>query len=534
MKKNFWFIHIEKIIDLTIISIHMKKVDIVVAYYDEDLKWVDNLNHNQLGNVFIYNKSGDDRYIPLPNIGQDPHTYLTHIVKNYDNLGDAIIFLQGNPFTNGDNTILPKSINDIYNFINQLQNSDYTLNYKYENYDLGLNNGKINYWGGPLGDSGFNFYDWIKESFNIENTHGFIYFGQQFGVSREIIHKKPKKYYEELLGLFKHSKDEFCHFIERMWFNIFGIMDNNIPFEIVEINQSKITYKVHVNGKIKVQVFEKDKLLFSNSFEVKKDIIYWTSWNSDWFDKKVEINLNEHVENFVVRGNNTNYSNNYFGDFLVKKTIQQRTFLCDLMDKYGSDKASKPIWSNKLPGHNYSKLYFELFNSIRDKHLNIFELGLGTNNPEISSSMGSEGFPSASIMAWEDFFPNSKIYGADIDVDILKDTERTKTFYCDQTKPKIINQMWNHVDLLKPFDIIIEDGLHEFHANITFLENSIHKIRKGGYFIIEDIMIDTLPKWKEYFESKSDKYVNFNFKFVKLECEHNYWDNNLIVIYRND
>ena len=311
------------------------------------------------------------------------------------------------------------------------------------------------------------------------------------------------------------------------------ISDNQIPFEIVESNKNKITYKTHVNGNINVQVFEKDELLFSNNFEVNKDMIYWTSWNSEWFDKKIEISLNGYVENFIINGNKNKYSDYFFGDFLVKKTIQQRTFLCELMDKYGSDKASKPSWSNGLPGHNYSKLYFEIFNSIRDKHLNIFELGLGTNNPKMSSSMGSEGFPSASIMAWEDFFPNSKIYGADIDIDILRDTERTKTFYCDQTKPKIINQMWNHVDLLDPFDIIIEDGLHEFDANITFLENSIHKLSKGGYFIIEDVLIDTLPKWKEYFDEKKEKYDNFNFNFIKLQCDHNIWDNNLIVIQNN-
>ena len=47
--------------------------------------------------------------------------------------------------------------------------------------------------------------------------------------------------------------------------------------------------------------------------------------------------------------------------------------------------------------------------------------------------------------------------------------------------------MWNHPDLYGQFDIILEDGLHEFAANVTFFENSIHKLSKYGYFIIEDI-----------------------------------------------
>ena len=47
------------------------------------------------------------------------------------------------------------------------------------------------------------------------------------------------------------------------------------------------------------------------------------------------------------------------------------------------------------------------------------------------------------------------------------------------------------------FDIIIEDGLHEFAANKCFFENSIHKLRDKGYFIIEDL---DKRLWKDYEE----------------------------------
>ena len=45
------------------------------------------------------------------------------------------------------------------------------------------------------------------------------------------------------------------------------------------------------------------------------------------------------------------------------------------------------------------------------------------------------------------------------------------------------------------FDIIIEDGLHTFEANKCFFENSIHKVKRGGIYIIEDITNIDLPKF---------------------------------------
>ena len=35
------------------------------------------------------------KVIPLPNVGRESHTYLTHIVTQYDDLSDYTIFFQG-------------------------------------------------------------------------------------------------------------------------------------------------------------------------------------------------------------------------------------------------------------------------------------------------------------------------------------------------------------------------------------------------------------------------------------------------------
>jgi SAM-dependent methyltransferase len=171
--------------------------------------------------------------------------------------------------------------------------------------------------------------------------------------------------------------------------------------------------------------------------------------------------------------------------YMKQEFFGARTEMCKTFAEHGSDKST---W------HNYTNFYDALFQNfgLKDKEVNFFELGLGTNNTSIKSNMGANGKPGASMRAFAEYFPKGKIFGADIDKDILFQTDRIKTFYCDQTDPEIIRDMWSKIP--EEFDIIIDDGLHEAHANITFFANSFHKLKKGGIFIIEDILnFDVYP-----------------------------------------
>ena len=209
---------------------------------------------------------------------------------------------------------------------------------------------------------------------------------------------------------------------------------------------------------------------------------------------------------------------------------RQYTPLCEIMGRHGSDKGHLNINDSQ---HNYTTFYYSIFNKLRYKKLRIFELGLGTNNVNMPSHMGVNGRPGASLYGWKEFFPNSDIFGADIDTDILFNTDKIKTFYCDQTNSEIIKNMWDEPDLSENFDIIIEDGLHEFHAHVCFFENSIHKLKHGGYFIIEDILvhneqplIDKIAEWE-------NRYIGHSFKLIKIPSTVNNYDNTLLVVFKN-
>ena len=207
----------------------------------------------------------------------------------------------------------------------------------------------------------------------------------------------------------------------------------------------------------------------------------------------------------------------------------QATELCRIMGDCGSDKGDSKINES---WHNYTILYNKLFNHLRDKPIRLFELGLGTNNPNIPSNMCwcNRPTPGASLFGWSKYFKNASIYGADIDRDILFQTDRIKTYYCDQTNTEDIKKLWNQPELQEQFDIIIEDGLHEYYANVIFFENSIHKLKQGGFYVIEDIGSNTFKQWEEKITEWKTKYSYLKFDFVVMPSLVNKHDNNLLVI----
>jgi len=192
------------------------------------------------------------------------------------------------------------------------------------------------------------------------------------------------------------------------------------------------------------------------------------------------------------------------------------------MNNYGSDKGGK---NNH---HNYADYYSEIFYYKRNDIKNFLEIGLGTNNTELASNMGKDGTPLASLRAWQDFFLNANIYGADIDKKILKNENRIKTFYVDQTSPTEIANMFGKIGV-NNFDIILEDGLHEYNANICFFENSINYLSPNGIYIIEDVYYKDQEKFINYFKQKK-----YNFAVIDIFHEKNIANNCLIVIRKDN
>ena len=157
------------------------------------------------------------------------------------------------------------------------------------------------------------------------------------------------------------------------------------------------------------------------------------------------------------------------------------TELCAIMKDEGSDKGAG--W------HNYTLLYHLLFQSRREKIFNVFEMGIGTNFTDVPFNMGPCGTPGASLRGWRRYFPNAAVFGGDVDGRVLFNAPGITTFQVDQTAPESIHKLWALLSDVR-FDLIIDDGLHSYDGNTTFLKNSYKRLSDNGFHVIEDIAIN--------------------------------------------
>ena len=81
---------------------------------------------------------------------------------------------------------------------------------------------------------------------------------------------------------------------------------------------------------------------------------------------------------------------------------------------------------------------------------------------------------------------------------------------------------------VEKFDIILEDGLHEYAANICFFENAIKYLSDDGIYIIEDVYFKDKIKFINYFKKE-----NYNFSIVDIYHEKNIANNCLLLIRKN-
>lgn len=170
----------------------IKNIEMVVARYKEDIKWLNNFTDIK---CTVYNKFYNEINL-LKNTGRESQTYLHHIVNNYDNLADYTIFTQGNPFDHA-----PNFIESIKNYI---LNPQKQFVYFGEKINKKLIESKFKHDKFTFNHDEHPTVYLIKNYTNINITPDVDYVeyacGALFAVSKESIHKKPKSFYYKLLN----------------------------------------------------------------------------------------------------------------------------------------------------------------------------------------------------------------------------------------------------------------------------------------------------------------------------------------------
>jgi len=190
-----------------------------------------------------------------------------------------------------------------------------------------------------------------------------------------------------------------------------------------------------------------------------------------------------------------------------------------LFDYFNSDKGN--LFENqyahpskrkkeKIQAHGYGNFYEKHFKKIKERNLNILEIGSFYGNA------------SASLFF---YFKNSFLYAADIFPDLFRyKSKRINNFFVDSSEELSIKK--NIINTTIMFDIIIEDASHSLKDQIISLFLLFKKIKSGGLFIVEELdfpdtrkdmnLNNEKPTLREIFK-KIKKNESFDSKYILPE-----------------
>ena len=164
---------------------------------------------------------------------------------------------------------------------------------------------------------------------------------------------------------------------------------------------------------------------------------------------------------------------------LDKKKIELKK-LEDLFNYYGTDKGSKNVnpysksEDKKLfKGHNFAKFYEKHFKNLKEKKINILEIGV---------------WEGASTASFYHYFKNADIFPIDRNFKFKYFSKRINFFYCDTTSHKDLFKFKKFLQQKKitSFDIIIDDGSHILSNILKNLYFFFKHLKSGGIYVIED------------------------------------------------
>jgi hypothetical protein len=123
-------------------------------------------------------------------------------------------------------------------------------------------------------------------------------------------------------------------------------------------------------------------------------------------------------------------------------------------------------------GSSYLDIYHKYLNGIRDLPLNILEIGVRDG---------------CSHRMWKEYFPNSVIYGIDIDPRCKQSqTDGIRIFIGSQGDQQTINDVMQDTGGAG-FDVILDDGSHVNSLTLKSFELLFPHVKQGGLYIIEDL-----------------------------------------------
>lgn len=197
-------------------------------------------------------------------------------------------------------------------------------------------------------------------------------------------------------------------------------------------------------------------------------------------------------------------------------TMTEKTPLCDLCVKYGTDKV---IWGY-TPFYHTAFDHPEVATVPRLDVKRVLEIGICGHRDIPNNVVG------ASLFVWRDYFPNAEIYGLDNDSKwIFNDQDRIHTRLCDAYNP---TQLFDALEAWEnpTFDFICDDAVHDPVPQINLLRQLWSFLKRDGIYAIEDVCPYKLP------DGNLDHMLKLLPPNAKTTVVHTHKDEKLLLIRR--
>ena len=171
----------------------------------------------------------------------------------------------------------------------------------------------------------------------------------------------------------------------------------------------------------------------------------------------------EHFRNMNARYENINKDRISCDHELTKISYKYK----DLTDK-GPD---SEYWRK----HCYTEFYGPLFNHLREKPINMLEIGVNWGG---------------SILMWDDFLNIEHLCGVDINLSkirpqaksLLQGRDNIKLIQGNAYQKDFFNKNFGDIK----YDIILDDGSHTYQHQVKFFNNYINVLAPNGFLLCED------------------------------------------------
>lgn len=215
----------------------LSNITIIVSRFNENLNWINEFPFNQFKYI-VYNKGNNENFeknnvvkiVKLENIGRCDHTFLYHIIENYDNLSNIVVFFPGSIDIQDKKN---RAISILKNIINSNYNNAFFHGYYSDNLRDTFKDFKLDNWysSHPINRNNDNslllkckfrpYSSWYKHFFGNTIAHWYTFYSVFSIDKRDIIQHPITRYQYLIQTISTHNNPEAGHYIERSWGAIF-------------------------------------------------------------------------------------------------------------------------------------------------------------------------------------------------------------------------------------------------------------------------------------------------------------------------